>query len=347
MKKRTLGRTGIAVSEICLGSMTWGEQNTAEEGQAQIDMALDHGIDFIDTAELYSTIPVRPETYGRTEEIIGDWLEKSRRRNDIVLATKISGGGTKHIRGGARVDAKSIREALDASLKRLKTDHIDLYQIHNPPRGHYHFRRMWGYDPSGQDTADTTANMLECLEEFDRQIQAGKIRAIGLSNETCWGTAKFLQLADAHGLPRVATVQNEYSLMYRNFDLDLAELSHHEDVGLLAYSPLAAGLLTGKYSGNAIPPGSRGEIQKGMNGRSSESSRALADAYCALARENGLDPVQMALAFCLTRPFMASVILGATSLDQLRTALGTAHVTLSKEVLDRIDALHKVHPQPF
>ena len=347
MRKTTLGRTGIEVTDICLGSMTWGEQNTEAEGHRQLDIATDFGVTFIDTAEIYSTIPVRPETYGRTEEIIGSWLQSSNKRNGLVIATKVAGGGTDHVRGGAKVDGANIRAAVESSLKRLGTDHIDLYQIHWPARGHYHFRKMWSYDPTDQDTATERARFEDCLEELGRQVEAGRIRAVGLSNETTWGTAQYLALAEANGLPRVATVQNEYSLMYRTHDLDFAELCHHEDVGLLAYSPLAAGLLTGKYSGGAIPPGSRGDIQPGMNGRHSDSSVKVADAYVALARDHGLDPVQMALAFCRSRPFMAATIIGATSEAHLRTALGAADLTLGREVLDGIAALHKAHPAPF
>jgi len=344
---RKLGRTDIAVSELCLGSMTWGEQNSEAEGHAQIDMALDHGVNFIDTAELYSTIPVRPETYGRTEEIIGTWLKMSNKRNDVVIASKIAGGGTKHVRDGAAPDAANIRQAIDASLTRLQTDHIDLYQIHWPPRGHYHFRKQWTYDPSPQNTSEVASNMLECLEELGRQVDAGKIRAIGLSNETCWGAAKFIALAEANGLPRISTVQNEYNLMYRLYDLDLAELSHHEDVGLLAYSPLAAGLLTGKYTDTAPPAGSRGAIQPGLNGRSSERSRPIADTYVSLARKHGLDPAQMALAFCLTRPFVTAPIIGATQPDQLETALKSVEISLSDQILEDITALNRAHPNPY
>ena len=257
------------------------------------------------------------------------------------------GGGTEHIRGGAKVDAANIRTAVEGSLRRLGTDVIDLYQIHWPPRGHYHFRGQWAYDPSGQVTGDVLAWTLECLQELGRQVDAGKIRAIGLSNETCWGTMQFLRLAEAHGLPRVASVQNEYSLLYRTHDLDFAELSHHEDVGLLSYSPLAAGLLSGKYSGGQIPPGSRGAIQVGIFGRNTDRAQKAADAYASLARQHGLDPVQMALAFCMGRPFMTSSIIGATSPEQLRLALGSTGVRLDEDVLKGIGDLFQSLPAPF
>ncbi|MEM9812879.1 MAG: aldo/keto reductase [Pseudomonadota bacterium] len=345
MRTRPLGRTGIEVSEICLGTMTWGTQNTEAEGHAQMDLALERGVTFWDTAELYPVNPVRAETHGRTEEIVGSWLASRGGRDGLVLATKIAGAGSA-VPGSGQITGARIREALDGSLRRMKTDYVDLYQLHWPNRGHYHFRRMWSYDPSTQ-TRGVAAEVEDILEEVGRQVEAGKIRAIGLSNETAWGTAEFLRVAEAAGLPRVAAIQNEYSLLYRTFDLDLAELAHHEEVGLLAYSPLAAGLLSGKYTGGALPDGSRGAINPQMGGRRTETALAASDAYVALAREHGLDPVTFAVAFCLTRPFMTAPIVGATSVAQLELSLAASDITLSDDVLAGIDQIRRTYPAPF
>ncbi|WP_308860944.1 aldo/keto reductase [Oceanibium sediminis] len=344
--QRPLGRTGLTVPQICLGSMTWGSQNTEAEAHAQMDMAMDRGVTFFDTAEGYPT-PMRPETQGRTEEYIGTWFAASGRRADVTLATKITGARTAHIRDGSPITGAAIRAAVDASLRRLQTDYIDLYQLHWPNRAHYHFRRNWTFDPTGADTATEQANILETLETLDELVKAGKIRAIGLSNDTAWGTMQFLNMAEAHGLPRIASIQNEYSLMCRLFDTDLAEIAHHEDVGLLAYSPQAAGMLSGKYSGGARPAGSRGAINPPIGGRLSPHSEMVADEYVALAHQYGLNPVQMAIAFCLTRPFMTSAIIGATSIEQLETVLGSVDIALPPEVMEDIDALHRKYPMPY
>ncbi|MCF1481986.1 MULTISPECIES: aldo/keto reductase [Rhizobium/Agrobacterium group] len=347
MKYNRLGRTDISVSSICLGTMTWGSQNTKEDAFAQMDYALDKGVNFFDTAELYPTTPLSAETYTDTEKLIGLWFEKTGKRKDVVLATKVAGAGRPYIRGGAPINADTIREAVDASLMRLKTDYIDLYQIHWPNRGHYHFRGVWGYDPSNQNRAQVLAEITEKLEALQDCVTAGKIRAIGLSNETTWGTQKFLDIAEQKGLPRVASVQNEYNLLYRPHDLDMAELSHHEQVGLLSYSPLAGGILSGKYLDGAKPAGSRGSINGDIGGRLTAHQEPATRAYLDLAKQHGLDPSQMALAFCLTRPFMASVIIGATSMDQLKTNIGAADVTLSDEVMKGIAAIYRQYPMPI
>lgn len=344
MKLKPLGRTDLRVTEFCLGTMTWGSQNTEAEGHAQIDLALEAGLNFMDTAEAYP-VPSSPQTAHSTETIIGNWFAKTGKRDKWILASKISGGGHKFIRDGRRADGASLREAIEASLRRLQTDHIDLYQIHFPPRGHYGFDNGWRYAPHLQDTADAVSNILELLHGFDDMIKAGKVRHAAVSNETTWGIAQWLKLAEQHDLPRLVSVQNEYNLIRRQFDLDLAELSHHEDVGLLAYSPLAAGILTGKYLDGTIPSGSRAEYQKGM-WRLNEFSTPPVREYVALAQAHGLDPAQMAIAFCLTRPFMTSVILGATSVAQLRNDLGAVDVTLSPEVLAGIAAIHRRYPRP-
>ncbi|MEN3792932.1 aldo/keto reductase [Fulvimarina sp. MAC3] len=349
MKKRPLGRTGLSVSEICLGTMTFGSQNTQAEAHQQADRAVERGVDFIDTAEMYPTTPMAKETVGRTEEYIGTWLSKPGNREKVVLATKITGEGNMKVRDGARISRETITEAVEGSLKRLQTNEIDLYQLHWPNRGSYHFRKSWTFDPSDQDGERAKDEMLEILQTIGDLQKAGKVKHFGLSNDTAWGTTRFCTLAEAHGLPRPVSIQNEYSLLCRYFDLDMAETSIHEDVGLMCYTPLAAGLLTGKYSGGAIPDGSRGAINEGLGGRLTSTGNAIevADEYVAVARNHGLDPAQMAIAFCLTRPFMASVIIGATTMAQLDNAIDAADVTLSDAVLDDIMAVYKRWPIPM
>jgi len=347
MKYVKLGRSDISVSEICLGSMTWGTQNTMEEGHAQIDMALDRGINFIDTAEMYPVNPVSAETAGRTEEIIGEWLAKTGRRDDVVIASKITGEGSNAVPGGPEISRERILSAVEGSLKRLKTDVIDLYQFHWPNRGSYHFRKCWGYDPSGQNHARTIEHMNEALETLQDLVEAGKIRHFGLSNETAWGSAQWLRIAEERGLPRVQAVQNEYSLLCRLYDLDMAELGVNEDVTLLAYTPLAAGLLSGKYAGDVTPEGTRRALNANLGGRITARVWEAVSAYLGIANDHGLDPVQMAIAFVMSRPFPVIPIIGATSLKQLDTVLGAADLTLSQEVLDDIEAAHKAHPMPF
>ncbi|MXU64992.1 aldo/keto reductase [Oceanomicrobium pacificus] len=347
MKMNTLGRSGIEVSEICLGSMTWGTQNSEAEGHEQMSYAADQGVNFIDTAELYPTNPISGDTQGRTEEIIGTWFKAQGNRDRIVLASKVTGPGPKWIRDGGKITPQGMEDALHASLKRLDTDYIDLYQIHWPNRGSYHFRQSWTYRPHEQDRAQSLAEIEAILETAQKFVDQGKIRMLGLSNETVWGTAKYLQIAEAKSLPRVVSMQNEYSLMHRIYDLDFAELSHHEEVGLLAYSPLAAGMLSGKYEGGEIPAGSRRSIAADLGGRATPRSLAVVTKYVELAKKHGLDPSQMALAFCIGRPFMTSTIIGATSMDQLKTDLGAAGMTLSDEVQRDIQAIYKAHPIPM
>lgn len=347
MKFVQLGRTGLSVSEICLGSMTWGSQNTEAEGHAQLDMAVAAGVNFIDTAEMYPTNPVRTETVGGTEKIIGTWLAKRAKRDDLVIATKITGAGNPHIRDGAPITGANLQSCCEDSLRRLQTDVIDIYQLHWPNRGSYHFRKMWGYDASGQDRAETLAHMHEVLEAAARLIEAGKIRHLALSNETAWGVAQWLRLAEEHGLPRVASVQNEYSLLCRLWDTDMAELSVNEEIPLLSYSPLAAGLLTGKYAGDVTPEGSRRAQSPDLGGRITPYVFEAVSAYLGIAQRHGLDPVQMALAWQRTRPFPVIPIVGATSAKQLRNVLGAVEVSLPPEVLAEIDAAHRAHPLPF
>ncbi len=347
MKYRQLGNSDIDVSEICLGSMTWGTQNNEAEGHAQIDYALDHGVNFIDTAELYPANPMTAITAGKTEEIIGTWLKASGRREQIILASKVAGPGHIYIQNGIDISPQKIRISIEASLKRLQTDYIDLYQLHWPNRGSYHFRQNWRFNPTGQDKQQSLDHIFTTLEYLGELVAAGKVRAIGLSNESCWGTSQFLQIADANDFPRVVSLQNEYSLMYRTHDLDLAELSHHEKVGLLPYSPLACGMLTGKYENGTRPDGSRLTITPDLFGRVNDEIWPVVDSYVSIARKHGIDPAQMAIAFCNQRPFVTSSIIGATSLDQLAVNLGATELELDEEVLEDIHAVYRLHPIPY
>ncbi len=347
MNYRKLGRSDIEVSEICLGSMTWGTQNSEAEGHAQIDYALDHGVNFIDTAELYPSNPMSAATVGRTEEIIGSWLARFGRRDEVVLATKVAGEGHDYIQNGIDISPEKIRVSLEGSLKKLQTDYIDLYQLHWPNRGSYHFRNNWRYDPTKQDTQQTLEHIYAVLAYLGELVADGKIRQIGLSNETCWGTSQFLQIAEANNFPRAVSLQNEYSLMYRAHDLDLAELSHHEQVGLLPYSPLACGMLTGKYENGARPAGSRLTTNPDLWGRANDSVWPVIDQYVAIARKHGIDPAQMAIAFCNQRPFVTSSIIGATSIEQLAVNLGAAELELCDEVLEDIQKVYHQYPIPY
>ncbi|MBN8633248.1 MAG: aldo/keto reductase [Rhodobacterales bacterium] len=346
MKTLTLGKTGLTVSELCLGTMTWGSQNTEDEGHAQADMAVEAGVTYWDTAEMYPVNPVRAETVGRTEEIIGTWLAARGGRDRLVIATKVAGKG-QILRPGQPVTGAVLRAACEASLKRLKTDYIDLYQLHWPNRGSYHFRQSWNYAPKGIDREAETASMTDILTTAQALVAEGKIRAIGLSNESVWGAARWLHLAETLGLPRMATVQNEYSLLCRQFDTDWAELSVAEDMPLLAFSPLATGLLSGKYAGDVIPEGSRRSLNPDLSGRITARVFPAVAAYLGVAARHGLDPCQMAIAFCRTRPFQTIPIIGATTTEQLRTNIGAAEITLSSEVLAEIAETHRAHPWPY
>ncbi|MEP4199025.1 MAG: aldo/keto reductase [Aliishimia sp.] len=347
MQMKRLGRTDIEVSVLCLGSMTWGTQNTADEGHDQIDRAIEAGVNFVDTAEMYPVNPIQSLTVGRTERIIGLWFEDRGKREDLVIATKHSGEGMQHIRDGAPITAETIPAAIEGSLRRMKTDYIDLYQFHWPNRGSYMFRQNWDFKPSEQDRASVTQNMEDCMGALHDEVNKGRIRAFGLSNESAWGTTQWITASERMRGPRPATIQNEYSLLCRLFDTDLAETSLKEDVGLLAFSPLAAGLLTGKYQNGQVPKGSRMSISAELGGRKTERVFDSVDALLQIAERHGLDPVQMSLAWCLTRPFMTSVIFGATSQEQLELALGAADVTLSPEIMAEISMSHRAFPMPY
>ena len=346
MKMNPLGRTGMMVSELCLGTMTFGTQTSEAEGHRQMDAALAAGINFVDTAEMYPVNPVRPETAGRTEEILGTWhAANPGRRGGYILATKHSGLG-QNVRPGETISSRTIRTTLEGSLKRLQTDYVDLYQFHWPNRGSYMFRQNWNYSPTAK-AEDVRQDMADCLGALQDEVDRGTIRAFGLSNESAWGTAQWLRLSEEGKGPRVASIQNEYSLMCRLYDTDLAELSVAEDVGLLAFSPLAAGLLTGKYQNGAVPEGSRKSLVPAMGGRITDRVFEASGAYVEIAQRHGIDPVHMALAWCRTRPFMASAIFGATTFEQLEVALASVEVTLSDEVMGELAAAHKAHPMPY
>ncbi len=345
MRYNQLGRTGVEVSLICLGTMTWGEQNSEADGHAQMDYALDQGVNFFDTAELYA-VPPRADTYGRTEEIIGTWFAKTGNRDNVVLASKVVGPGLPWIRDGKPYTKHSLSLAVEESLRRLQTDYIDLYQLHWPNRGSYHFGQHWAYSPDF-DLDKVEADMISILESLSELVAQGKIRHVGLSNETSWGTMKWLNLAEKYGLPRMASIQNEYSLLCRLFDTDLHEVAVTEDCGLLAWSPLATGLLSGKYANGARPAGSRWSIEERTVARDTENAHKAVADYIKVAERHGLDVCQMALAFVNSRPFLTANIIGATSMGQLKTAISSVGVTLSDECMKDIAAVTRDYPVPY
>lgn len=348
MEFRRLGRTDLNVSSICLGTMTWGEQNTEAEGHAQMDAALEHGINFFDTAELYA-VPPKPETKGRTEEIIGTWFKKNNNRDKVILATKVVGrSGMNWFRedgSNSQLTRTQIMEAIDGSLKRLQTDYIDLYQIHWPDRNVSGFGSVSTIWQNVDRAADENA-IHETLEVMQELVKSGKVRHIGLSNESPWGTMKFVQEAEARGLPRVQSVQNAYSLVNRLFEVGGAEVAHREDVGLLAYSALAQGYLTGKYRNGALPVGARKTLFQRLARYETEGGQKAVDAYCDLAAELGIDPSVMALAFAHSRSFVTSVIIGATNLEQLATDISAADFEMTAEIEKRINEIHLQYSNP-
>ncbi|WP_078083904.1 NADP(H)-dependent aldo-keto reductase [Microbulbifer mangrovi] len=345
MEYRKLGKTDIDVSKICLGTMTFGEQNSEAEAFEQLDYALEKGVNFIDCAEMYP-VPPKPETYGETEEIIGNWLQKRGRRADVVLASKVTGrsaanSGVGHIRGGPRLDRAQILKACDDSLSRLKTDYIDLYQVHWPERQSNFFGKL-GYQ-HGEDDGVDISETLSALQEL---VEAGKVRHIGLSNETPWGMHRYLRLA-AHGnKPRIASIQNPYSLLNRTFEVGLAEMAIREQCGLLAYSPLAFGTLSGKYLDGARPAGARLTLFERFQRYTGERAVSATTQYVNLARESGLDPAQMALAFVTQQPFVTSNIIGATTMAQLESNIASADIELAADQLAAIEDIHSQTPNP-
>lgn len=344
MEYRELGNTGIDVSTLCLGTMTWGEQNTEREAFEQLDYALDAGINFIDTAELYS-IPPNSKTYGSTETIIGNWIKQRNNRDQFILASKIAGPGegwVDHIREGkTKFNKQHITTALNDSLKRLNTDYIDVYQLHWPERKTNFFGEL-GYVAE----ADAFTPIRETLEALNDQVVAGKIRHIGLSNETPWGVMSFLNTAVEHNLPKIVSVQNPYSLLNRSYEIGLAEISYREGCGLLAYSPLGFGTLSGKYLNQAKPANARITLWPDYSRYTNQQAVAATEKYVALAREHELDPAQMALAYVNTRPFLTSNIIGATNITQLKSNIDSIKLHLSDEVLEGIEKIHTEHPNP-
>ncbi|TLG78858.1 aldo/keto reductase [Methylocystis sp. B8] len=347
MEYRKLGNTDLSVSAICLGSMTWGQQNSEAEGHAQLDYALDCGVNFVDTAEIYS-IPPRRETHGSTERIIGSWLAARKNRDKVIIATKVAGRGDANwLRPGSAgtvLDAKNIDYAVEGSLKRLQTDYIDLYQLHWPDRS----LPLWGAGGTTyrRPTRREEIPIEETLEALARLVEAGKVRHIGLSNETPWGVARFLRAAELGHGPRVVSIQNAYNLVNRTFEMGLAEFAARDHVGLLAYSPLAQGYLTGKYQGGARPPGARTTLFERAQRYEKPEVELAVDAYLNLARDLGVDPAQLAIAFVTSRPFVTSNIIGATTMAQLKTDLASMNLAITPEIERRIDAIHALHSNP-
>ncbi|MCU7803368.1 MAG: NADP(H)-dependent aldo-keto reductase [Candidatus Thiodiazotropha sp. (ex Lucinoma annulata)] len=341
---RPLGQTDIEVSALCLGTMTYGEQNSETEAHKQLDQAFDAGINLIDTAEMYP-VPPRAETQGLTERHIGTWLANRGRRDRVILATKVAGPGEwlNYIRdGNLHLDKSNIETALEQSLQRLQTDYIDIYQLHWPDRHTNYFGEL-GYRP---DEEEQTTPILETLQVLSDLIKAGKIRHIGVSNETPWGLMRYLQLAEELDLPRVVSIQNPYNLLNRTFEIGLAEIAHREACGLLAYSPMAFGVLSGKYLDGQQPSGARLTLFERFNRYSNPETDRATERYVALAREQDLNPAQMALAFVTSRPFVTSNIIGATTLAQLDQNIDSIHMTLSDETLQGIEAIHRQQPNP-
>ena len=344
MNYKKLGNTDLDVSTICLGTMTWGEQNSEKEGFEQMDFALSQGVNFWDTAEIYS-IPMREETYGETEKIIGNWFQKTKKRNDVVLATKVCGNtSNKYIRGGGNSFVKKkIKEALDESLRRLKTDYIDLYQLHWPERS-TNFFGDYGYEHDENDKDWTPFE--EILESLKKFIEQGKIRYVGLSNETAWGLSKFLELSKMKGLPKMMSVQNPYNLLNRTYEVGLAEISIREQSGLLAYSPLAFGYLTGKYRNNKLPAKSRMQLFKNFNRYKNENGQKAIDEYYKISKKYNLDFTQMSLKFCEIQHFTTSVIIGATTMEQLKTNIESVNVNLNSDIINDINKIQQKYPNP-
>ena len=347
MQYRELGHTNLKVSQITLGTMTWGEQNTEAEAHAQIDMALAHGVNLIDAAEMYP-VPPRPETQGLTENYLGTWLKKSGKRDQVLIASKATGPARKphnprHIRGGVNnFDRKGLTEALNGSLERLQTDYVDLYQLHWPDRSVNCFGSL-NYTHFPDEDTVPIEETLTILADF---IQAGKVRHIGISNETPWGVAQFIRAAEKFDLPRIVTIQNPYSLLNRTFEIGHSEFSYREKIGLLAYSPLAFGVLSGKYLNGARPAGGRLSLFERFSRYTNPQVDRVAGDYVALAKKHGLDPAQMALAFVTSRGFVTSNIIGATTLPQLQSNLESIKITLSEEILAEIEAIHARQPNP-
>ena len=342
MNYKKLGNTDLDVSTICLGTMTWGEQNTQDEAFEQMDFALSNGVNFWDTAELYA-VPPRKETYGDTEEIIGNWFEKTKKRKEVILATKVAGPARDYLRNGKNsFTGPNLESALNNSLKRLKTDYVDLYQLHWPERNVNNFGRL-GYVHKEKDW-----NQFEdVLGELDKYIKAGKIRYVGLSNETPWGALNYLQLSKDKNLPRMMSIQNPYSLLNRSYEVGLAEVSIREKIGCLAYSPLASGYLTGKYRNKNFPKGSRMERDFDFWTRYRKpNTEAAVELYFKICEKHNLNMTQMSIKFCEIQQFMTSVIIGATTMEQLKSDIESVNVNLSNDVIEEINQVQTIYPNP-
>ena len=342
MNYKKLGNTDLDVSTICLGTMTWGEQNTQDEAFEQMDFALSNGVNFWDTAELYA-VPPRKETYGDTEEIIGNWFEKTKKRKEVILATKVAGPARDYLRNGENsFTGPNLESALNNSLKRLRTDYIDLYQLHWPERNVNNFGRL-GYVHKENDW-----NKFEdVLGELDKYIKAGKIRYVGLSNETPWGALNYLQLSKDKNLPRMMSIQNPYSLLNRSYEVGLAEVSIREKIGCLAYSPLASGYLTGKYRNKNFPKGSRMERDFDFWTRYRKpNTEAAVELYFKICEKHNLNMTQMSIKFCEIQEFMTSVIIGATTMEQLKSDIESVNVKLSNDVIEEINQVQTIYPNP-
>lgn len=344
MQYRQLGHSDLKVSLICLGTMTWGEQNTEADAHEQMDYAIANGINFFDTAELYA-IPPREESYGETERCIGSWFSKHKNRSDIILASKVAARSDwlPHIRNGkACLDRKNIEAALNDSLKRLQTDYIDLYQLHWPDRNTNFFGKLgFEYDPD-----DVSVPIAETLEVMNDIIKSGKVRYFGLSNETPWGTMTFVKVADEQNYPRPVSIQNPYSLLNRTYEIGLSEISHRENMGLLAYSPLGFGVLSGKYLNNARPAGARLTLFDRFDRYSNPQAIEATARYVDIAKKHKLDPSQMALAYVNSRTFLTSTIIGATTMAQLKTDIDSVNIELGSEIIEQIEAVHTAIPNP-
>ena len=344
MNYRKLGTTGLKVSTICLGTMTWGEQNTEQEGFEQMDFALDKGVNFWDTAELYA-VPPKAETFGHTEIIIGNWFKKTKKRKEVILATKVAGPMREYLRGGGyNYGIQKMTEAINDSLKRLQTDYIDLYQLHWPERNTNTFGRL-GYEHKDKGDWNKFEDVLGNLQKF---VKDGKIREVGLSNETPWGVSKYLELAKEKNLPRMMSIQNPYSLLNRTYEIGLAEVSIRDEIGLLAYSPLASGYLSGKYRNKTYPKGSRMERdwEFWKYRYNTPNLNNAVDEYYKISKKHNLDMSQMSLKFCELQQFTTSVIIGATTMEQLKTNIESVNVNLSEEIIKEINEVQKIYPNP-
>ncbi|WP_455197214.1 NADP(H)-dependent aldo-keto reductase [Kaarinaea lacus] len=344
MEYRQLGHSDIKVSVICLGTMTWGEQNTESEAHQQLDYALERGVNFIDTAELYP-VPPRAETYGLTEQYIGTWLKQRNNRDQIILASKVASRGdwiTYMRDGNICLDRKNIEAALEKSLQRLQTDYIDLYQLHWPDRNTNFFGKLgFEYDPN-----DNPVSIEETLEVINDIIKSGKVRYFGLSNETPWGAMQFAKLSNQKNYPKPVSIQNPYNLLNRSYEIGLSEVSHRENMGLLAYSPLGFGVLSGKYLNNARPAGARLTLFDRFDRYTNDNALRATEEYVAIAKRHKLDPAQMALAYVNSRSFLTANIIGATNMEQLKSDIDSIDLTLDEDVITEIESVHTAIPNP-